>query len=104
MQTWKCMVRMPSNFIQNIEVEAYTYDDAVAIAESSTGGECLNAAAQWRAAFSDDSDDSSSDGGIDGGAILALLAVAFLVAAWKYILIIGGISLVIWLVIKYSQE
>jgi hypothetical protein len=102
MQDWKCSVRMPSNHIQTVWVEAYNYSDAVSMAESSTGGKCLNAAAQ----FSSSSSASNSNEGaeINGGLILFGLAVMMLVYAWKWILLIGAISLVIWLVIKYSQE
>jgi hypothetical protein len=100
MATWRaqCWLGSESGY-QDLEVQSNTWNGAKSQLERIYGAEQIINLHEVN-----DSDDSSSDGGIDGGAILALLAVAFLVAAWKYILIIGGISLVIWLVIKYSQE
>jgi hypothetical protein len=101
MQDWKCSVRMPSNHIQTVWVEAYNYSDAVSMAESSTGGKCLNAAAQFSSSSASDSNEGTE---INGGLILFGLAVMMIVYAWKWILLIGAILLVIWLIIKYSQE
>jgi hypothetical protein len=100
MATWRaqCWLGSESGY-QDLEVQANTWNGAKSQFERIYGAEQIINLHEVN-----DSDDSSSDGGIDGGAILALLTVVFLVAAWKYILIIGGISLVIWLVIKYSQE
>lgn len=102
MQDWKCSVRMPSNHIQTVWVEAYNYSDAVSMAESSTGGKCLNASAQ----FSSSSSASNSNEGaeINGGLILFGLAVMLLIYAWKWILLIGGISLVIWFIIQFAND
>lgn len=94
MQIWKCMVIMPSNHINTIEVEAYTYSDAISIAESSTGGKCTNATAQYRSYTN--SDTESSNESISGGGILFVLLIAFVIAAWKYVLLIGGIALLMW--------
>ena len=100
MATWRaqCWLGSESGY-QDLEVQSNTWNGAKSQLERIYGAEQIINLHEVN-----DSDDSSSDGGIDGGAILALLAVVFLIAAWKYILIIGGISLVIWLVIKYSQE
>lgn len=102
MQDWKCSVRMPSNHIQTVWVEAYNYSDAVLSAESSTGGKCINATPQ----FSSSSSASNSNEGaeINGGLILFGLAVMLLIYAWKWILLIGGISLVIWFIIQFAND
>lgn len=102
MQDWKCSVRMPSNHIQTVWVEAYNYSDAVLSAESSTGGKCINATPQ----FSSSSSASNSNEGaeINGGLILFGLAVMLLVYAWKWILLIGAISLVIWFIIQFAND
>ena len=103
MQTWKCMVRMPSNFIQNIEVEAYTYSDAVSYAESSTGGKCINATPQWKSSVDED-DDNDQPASIDGAGILVLAVIGFVIFFWKYILIIGGIALLLWVIYHFMSE
>ena len=92
---------MPSNHIQTVWVEAYNYSDAVLSAESSTGGKCLNATAQFGSSSASKSNDGAE---ISGGGILFVLFVLFVVAAWKYILIIGAISLAIWIVISMFKE
>ena len=105
MNEWKCIVRTPSNYLQTVYVEAYTHSDAVAFAESQTGGKCIMAVIDNSYSSDDnDSSNSSSNGEISGAGLLVFAAIVFLLAAWKYILIIGGIALLIWLVIKYSQE
>ena len=93
MQDWDCTVRMPSNFLQRITVEAYNYNDAKTIAESSTGGKCINATPKYTSSNNNHNDNSDT---ISGGGILFVLLVLFVVAAWKYILLIGGIALVMW--------
>lgn len=91
MQDWDCTVRMPSNYLQHIVVEAYNYNDARTIAESSTGGKLLNATPKYTS-----SNDAESDSSSNGGGILFVLLVVFLIAAWKYILLFGGIALILW--------
>ena len=103
MQTWNCIVRMPSNYTQNIEVEAYNYSDAVSIAESSTGGKCINATAQWKSSF-DDGDDNDQPASIDGAGVLVLATIGFIIFFWKYILIIGGIALLLWAIYHFMSE
>ena len=102
MQDWKCSVRMPSNHIQTVWVEAYNYSDAVSMAESSTGGKCLNASAQFSSSSS--ASQSSGDTEINGGLVLVGLALMMLIYAWKWILVIGAISLVIWFIIQFVND
>lgn len=97
MSEWDCTVRMPSNYLQHIVVEAYNYNDAKTIAESSTGGKLLNATAKYR---SSDNDSESSSSSVDGGGILVLLVIVFCIAAWKYLLLFGGIALLLWWIWK----
>ena len=99
MQEWKCMVRMPSNFIQTFEVDAYTRSDAITYIESSTGGKCINATPQYRS-IGDDSDSETNSSSIDGGGILFLLVIVFCIAAWKYLLLFGGLALLLWILWK----
>ena len=103
MNEWKCTVRTPSNWLQTVRVEAYTYSDAVTFAESMTGGKCITAVID-NSYSSDDSSSEQSSSEISGAGVLGLLLIVFIIAAWKYILLIGGIALLIWFAIKYSQE
>ena len=102
MQDWKCSIRMPSNHIQTVWVEAYNYSDAVLSAESSTGGKCINATPQFSSSSS--ASQSSGDTEINGGLVLVGLAVMMLIYAWKWILLIGAISLAIWFIIAICKE
>ena len=101
MQDWKCSVRMPSNHIQTVWVEAYNYSDAVLSAESSTGGKCLNATALFGSSSASKSNEGAE---ISGGGLLLLLFLLFILTASKYLLIIGAIALVIWIVISMIKE
>jgi hypothetical protein len=51
-----------------------------------------------------DNHESGGDSGVDGAGILVLLVIAFLIYFWKYILIIGGIGLVIWGLISFLKD
>ena len=84
-------------------VEAPTSHDAVSRVQRANPGCIVRTTRSW-SEYEDDDHSSSGGGEIGGAGLLALAAVIFLIAAWKYILIIGGIALLIWLVIKYSQE
>jgi hypothetical protein len=95
------MVRTPSNFLQEVYVEAYTRADAVAAAEHSTGGKCINATAQFGSSSASKSNDGAE---ISGGGLLLLLFLLFVIAAWKYILIIAAIAALIWGVIAIFKE
>ena len=100
MQDWECMIRMPSDYIQTMMIEAYNYSDAKTIAESSTGGKLLNATPQWYDNNNNDDAEDNNDTDIDGGLILFGLAVILIMYAWKWILLIGGIAICIWGIIK----
>jgi hypothetical protein len=106
MNEWKCTIKTPSNWLQTIRVEAYTHSDAVAFAESQTGGKCIMAVLDNSYTSDDDGDVNSGDSGVsmDGGFILAVVLIVFLVYAWKWILLIGGIALLIWAAIHFSRE
>lgn len=104
MNEWKCLVRTPSNWLQTVYVEAYTYSDAVAFAESQTGGKCINATPQSSSSNQSSYSSDNNNTEINGGLVLFGLLALFIFYAWKWILLIGGISFVIWLIIKYSQE
>ena len=99
MQEWDCTVRMPSNFLQHVVVEAYNYNDAISVAESSTGGKVLNATAKYRSSKSNNNDSDSSSS-VSGAGILFLLVIVFCVAAWKYLLLFGGLALLLWILWK----
>ena len=99
MQTWKCLVRTPSNYIQTLELNAYDYSDAISIAESSTGGKCINATAYWQ------SDNSvCNDTEDNGSGMLALGAIILLVAAWKWVFLILGISAIVYLIFHLMKD
>lgn len=106
MNEWKCTVKTPSNFLQDVYVEAYTRADAVAAAEHSTGGKCINAFPIYDTSSSVNSDygDNESGSSIDGGFILAVALIVFLVYAWKWVLLIGGIAALIWFAIQFSKD
>ena len=84
-------------------VEAPTSWDAESRVKRANPGCIVRTTRSW-SEYEDDDHSSSGGGEIGGAGLLALAAVIFLIAAWKYILIIGGIAILIWLVIKYSQE
>lgn len=103
MNEWKCTVRTPSNFLQDVYVEAYTRADAVSAAEHSTGGTCINAVPQFTSSSSQSSSNSSTE--INGGLVLLGLLALFIFYAWKWILLICGISLVIFfIIVKLHDE
>lgn len=105
MNEWKCTVKTPSNWLQTVKVEAYTHSDAVAFAESMTGGKCIMAVVDNSTSSSNNGGSFSSGGSqISGGAVLGLLLVLFLISAWKYILIFGCIAFVIWALMKWCQS
>jgi hypothetical protein len=109
MQDWKCTIRTPSNWLQTVYVEAYTREDAVAAAENSTGGKCIfsniESTTKWESPFSNSSASNSNDSTeISGGGILFVLFLLFMIAAWKYMLIIGAIAALIWGVIAIFKD
>lgn len=104
MNEWKCTVRTPSNWLQTVRVEAYTYSDAVSFAESMTGGKCITAVIDNSYSSDDNESDSGSSSGFDGGFVLLLIAACILVAAWKYILLFVMIGLGIWFLLNISKD
>jgi len=104
MNEWKCTIKTPSNWLQTVRVEAYTHSDAVAFAESMTGGKCIVAVIDNSYSSDDNESDSGSSSEINGGLILFGLAVMMLIYAWKWILLIGAISLIIWFIIQFVNE
>ncbi len=104
MNEWKCLVRTPSNWLQTVYVEAYTYSDAVAFAESQTGGKCINAVPQSPSSNSSSTNDSNAESSMDPGFIFLVLIVVFLVYAWKWILLIGVIAALIWGIMQFTKE
>jgi len=104
MNEWKCTVKTPSNFLQTVRVEAYTHSDAVAFAESMTGGKCIMAVLDNSYSSNDNESDSGSSSELNGGFML-LLALGFvLVAAWKYILLFVILGLGIWFILNILKE
>jgi len=110
MQEWKCTIKTPSNWLQTVYVEAYTREDAVAAAEHSTGGKCIfcnvsQSVAKWESPFSNNSaSNSNSDTEMSFGTAIFLLLLLFIFAAWKYMLIIGGIAVAIWFLLNTLKE
>ena len=103
MNEWKCTVKTPSNWLQTVRVEAYTHSDAVAFAESMTGGKCIMAVIDNSYSSDDNEEYSGTSSGIDGGFVLLALVAFILVAAWKYVLVVGVIGLGIWLLLNNSN-
>ena len=115
MPDWEVTVMTDSNYIKRVRVnDCYTRTDAEASALGMTGAQRVIASTpKTYKDYSDDDDDdysssssstyTSSDGG-DAIGILFLFPLLLLFAFWQYILLIGGIALVIWLIIKYSKR
>lgn len=104
MNEWKCTIKTPSNYLQTVRVEAYTHSDAVAFAESMTGGKCITAVIDNSYSSDDDDISSSGSGEINSGGLLFLAALVFIVLAWKYLLLFGALALIIWVVLKSLKE
>lgn len=103
MNEWKCTVKTPSNFLQTVRVEAYTHSDAVAFAESMTGGKCIMAVIDNSYSSDDNEEYSGTSSGIDGGFVLLALIAFILIAAWKYVLVVGIIGLGIWFLLNNNN-
>jgi hypothetical protein len=104
MNEWKCTIRTPSNWLQTVRVEAYTHSDAVAFAESQTGGKCIMAVIDNSYSSDDNESISGSSSEIDGGFVLLALAAFILIAAWKYVLVFAIIGLGIWFLLNTLKE
>ena len=112
MPDWEVTVMTDSNYIKRVRVnDCYTRTDAEASALGMTGAKKVLASTPKT--YKDDVDDdysssssyssTSSDGG-DGAGFLVLGALFLLFYFWKFILLIGSIALVIWLLIKYLNR
>ena len=104
MNDWVCTIRTPSNFLQNIEVQAYDRFDAVSMAESSTGGKCIQANIQGPGEYQNSADSSNANTEISGGTALFGLVCLMLLFAWKWILLIGGVALICWVTYLITNE
>lgn len=104
MNEWKCTVKTPSNWLQTVRVEAYTHSDAVAFAESMTGGKCIMAVIDNSYSSDDNESDSGSSSGIDSGFVLLALVAFILIAAWKYVLLFAILGLGIWFLLNISKD
>lgn len=104
MNEWKCTVKTPSNWLQTVRVEAYTHSDAVAFAESQTGGKCIMAVIDNSYSSDDNESDSGSSSGFDGGFVLLALVAFILIAAWKYVLLFAILGLGIWFLLNISKD
>ena len=112
MPDWEVTVMTDSNYIKRVRVnDCYTRTDAEASALGMTGAKKVLASTPKT--YKDDVDDdyssssSSSSTSIDGGdasGFLVLGALFLLFYFWKFIFLIGGIALVIWLIIKYLNR
>ena len=112
MPDWEVTVMTDSNYIKKVRVnDCYTRTDAEASALGMTGAKKVLASTPKT--YKDDVDDdyssssssssTSSDGG-DGAGFLVLGALFLLFYFWKFILLIGSIALVIWLLIRYLNR
>jgi len=104
MNDWVCTIRTPSNFLQTTEVEAYNRSDAISMAESSTGGKCIQATIQGPGSYQNSADSSNGNTEISAGTILFVLLCLLLIFAWKWILLIGGISLIVWVAYLITND
>jgi hypothetical protein len=108
MSDWEVTVITDSNYIKKVRVDnCITRQDAEAQALGMTGAQRV--VVSNPKTYKDDVDDdysytsSSPDGG-DGAGFLVLGALFLLFYYWKFILLIGSIALVIWLLIKYLDR
>ena len=100
MATWRAQCWLGSEVgYQDLEVQANTWNGAKSQLERVYGAEQIINLHE----VSDDGDHSSGEG-FDGAGMLMLAVIVFAIAAWKYILIFGGIALVIWLVIRFAND
>jgi hypothetical protein len=104
MNEWKCTVKTPSNWLQTVRVEAYTHSDAVAFAESMTGGKCITAVIDNSYSSDDEESSSGSSSGFDGGFVLLAMVAFILIAAWKYVLLFAILGLGIWFLLNISKD
>jgi hypothetical protein len=107
MPDWEVTVITDSNYIKKVRVDdCITRQDAEAQALGMTGAQRV--VVSNPKTYKDDVDDysytsSSPDGG-DGAGFLVIGALFLIYMFWKFILLIGGIALVVWLLIKYLNR
>ena len=104
MMQWRCTVKTPSNWMQTIHVEAYTHSDAVAFAESQTGGKCIMATVENVGTNDDNNYHTPTENDVSLGGWLVVGIIVFMIAAWKYLLLFGAIAFGIWLIITSFKE
>jgi hypothetical protein len=112
MPDWEVTVMTDSNYIKRVRVnDCYTRTDAEASALGMTGAQRVLASTPKT--YKDDVDDdysssssssssTSSDGDASGFLVLGALFLVYMF--WQYILLIGGIALLIWLLIKHLNR
>jgi len=100
MGIWRaeCWLGSESGY-QELEVKANTWNGAKTQLERIYGAEQIINLQEVSCAF-----DSNDGAEISGGGILFVLFLLFILAAWKYMLIIGAIALVIWIVMSSFKE
>lgn len=98
-QEWKCMVKTPSGRIQTVFIDAYDIEDATIAAESQTGGEAINITPQFT---SNNDAENSSD--VSGSGLLGLVIIGLCFYFWKWVLIIGAIAFIAWLICYFKSE
>ena len=96
--TAKCWLGSESGY-QQLEVKANTWNGAKTQLERIYGAEQIINLHEVSSAS-----DSNDGAEISGGGILFVLFLLFILAAWKYMLIIGAIGLLIWIVMSSFKE
>lgn len=105
---WEVTVITDSNYIKKVRVnDCITRKDAEEAALGMTGGKRVvvsNPKTYHDDTSSSDSYSSSSRSEVDGGGILILGAIALIYIFWKFILAIGVLLGLIWLVFWWSSK
>jgi hypothetical protein len=108
MTDWEVTVITDSNYIKKVRVDnCITRQDAEAQALGMTGAQRVSVSNPKT--YKDDVDDEvdysshSPDGG-DAAGFLVIGALFLVYMFWKFILLVGGIALIIWLIIKYLNR
>ena len=83
-------------------VEAPTSHDAEARVKRANPGCIVRTTRSWNE-YDDEEEYSGSSSGISGGFVLLALVAFILVAAWKYVLLIGVIGLGIWFLLNNNN-
>lgn len=99
MNRWKCIVKTPSGFLQEIHVDARDHFDAKIRAQNITGGECTFVNLDNDLTKVQDKTSQTSSGGFP----LLLILGVFIFHFWQWALLIGGIALIIIAIIKFAE-